>query len=134
MTLLAVDDRGVDLALVNACKAGDDGAFTVLCERYQTPIWNHCYRMLGDPEEAHEATQDTLLNAWLALPATAPDTRFKAWLYRIATNVCLDALRRRRVVSWTRMDAVLAADGEPLYSRGGWAHAFVAPRDAEPEL
>ncbi len=85
---------------VIAAKAGDEGAFAELTERYRRELHVHCYRMLGSFDEAEDVVQDALLNAWRGLD-TFDGGKFRAWLYRIATNACLDAIRKsaRRVSS-----------------------------------
>jgi RNA polymerase sigma-70 factor (ECF subfamily) len=64
--------------------------------RYRRELHVHCYRMLASFEEAEDAVQDTFLRAWRAPSPTGTERELRAWLYRIATNVCLDALRVRR--------------------------------------
>ena len=70
--------------------------FETLAERHRRELHVHCYRMLGSFEEAEDAVQETLLRAWRGRSQLDGDAGFRAWLYRIATNCCLDALRRRR--------------------------------------
>src|SRR6476619_8172719 len=60
--------------------------------------------MMGNPEDASDLTQDTFVKAYLALPRTTPDLNVSAWLHRIASNACLDVLRRRRLVQWLPWD------------------------------
>jgi RNA polymerase sigma-70 factor (ECF subfamily) len=71
----------------------DRSAFEELAERHQRELHVHCYRMLASFDEAEDATQETLLRAWRSR-ASFDGTMVRAWLYRIATNVCLDMLRR----------------------------------------
>ncbi|GAA3959783.1 RNA polymerase subunit sigma-70 [Actinomadura viridis] len=80
--------------LVSAAIAGDERAFTVLAERHRRELHVHCYRMLASFDEAEDAVQETLLRAWRGRDGFGGGTLFRAWLYRIATNVCLDELRR----------------------------------------
>lgn len=73
--------------------AADEPAFTELSERHRRELHVHCYRMLASFDEAEDAVQETFLRAWRARD-TFNGSQVRAWLYRIATNVCLDMLRR----------------------------------------
>src|ERR687898_1461010 len=81
--------------LLQAAQAGDDEAFGRLVEPHRGELHAHCYRMLGSLHVADDALQDTLLRAWRALPNFRGGSSFRTWLYRIATNTCLDAIARR---------------------------------------
>jgi RNA polymerase sigma-70 factor (TIGR02960 family) len=74
--------------------AGDESAFAALCERHRRELHVHCYRMLASFDEAEDAVQETLLRAWRGRESFDGSSLFRAWLYRIATNVCLDMFRR----------------------------------------
>jgi RNA polymerase sigma-70 factor (TIGR02960 family) len=73
----------------------DPAEFSARAERHRRELHVHCYRMLASFDEAEDAVQETLLRAWNARATFAGGTLFRAWLYRIATNVCLDVIRRR---------------------------------------
>ena len=72
----------------------DEPAFAALAERHRRELHVHCYRMLASFDEAEDAVQETFLNAWRGRSGFEGGPQFRAWLYRIATNVCLDMLRR----------------------------------------
>jgi len=95
-------------AAVAAAQAGDEAAFSGLVERYRPELQVHCYRMLGSLEDSEDLTQETFLRAWRKRRGFKGKSTFRAWLYRIATNACLDALARhqRRV---PRSDEILGA-------------------------
>ena len=77
-----------------AAIAGDEPAFAALTERHRRELHVHCYRMLASFDEAEDAVQETFLKAWRGRSGFDGGSQFRAWLYRIATNVCLDMLRR----------------------------------------
>ncbi len=82
-------------AVVAAARAGNESAFAVLVERHRRELHVHCYRMVGSFEEAEDLVQETFLRAWRGRESFEGGSWFRAWLYRIATNVSLDALRRK---------------------------------------
>jgi RNA polymerase sigma-70 factor, ECF subfamily len=87
--------------VVTAARRGDQAAFEKLVEPYQHELIVHCYRFLGSYEDAEDLFQETLLRAWRRLDSFEGRSTFRAWLYKIATNACLDALdsRKRRAQS-----------------------------------
>ena len=75
--------------------AADESAFAELTQRHRRELHVHCYRMLASFDEAEDAVQETFLRAWRGRDSFDGSTMFRAWLYRIATNVCLDMIRSR---------------------------------------
>lgn len=93
--------REDDLALLTReARRGSEAAFAAIFERFQAPIVNYVYRLVGDWEAAHDLAQDTFLKAYTALPNTEESLQISPWLYRIATNTALDSLRRRKRINW----------------------------------
>jgi RNA polymerase sigma-70 factor (ECF subfamily) len=80
-------------ALVESALAGDERSFAALVEPHRGAIRVHCYRMLGSFHQADDATQETLIRAWTALPSYEARAPFLHWLYSIATNTCLMMIR-----------------------------------------
>ena len=110
----------------------DDAAFAVFAEPYRRELHIHSYRMLGSFEEAEDAVQETYLRAWRSRASFDGSAALRAWLYRIATNVCLDAIRRNN----------RRPRGRSLESLGEvpWLEPYpdrvldeMAPREAEPD-
>jgi len=88
--------------LLQRARAGDRDAFTALVEPYRGELELHCYRMLGSLQDAEDMLQETLLAAWLGLDGFEGRASIRTWLYRIATNRCLNLLRstgRRPVIA-----------------------------------
>jgi RNA polymerase sigma-70 factor (TIGR02960 family) len=99
-------DATVEVAaadLISRARAGDGDAFRELTEPHRRELQVHCYRMLGSFQDAEDALQDTLLNAWQGLRGFEGRASVRTWLYRIATNRCLNARRsasRRAAKEW----------------------------------
>ena len=89
---------------VSQAQQGDDEAFTKLVETYQTPVFNLCYRMLGEPDLAEDAAQETFLRAYQHMHRYDEKRPFATWLLSIAAHYCIDKLRRRKF-SMFSMDA-----------------------------
>ena len=83
-------------------KNGDRLAFNHIVEEYQQPIYNFCYRMLDNANEAEDAAQEVFTRAYFKLDSYAETHKFSTWLFSIASHYCIDRLRKRRfqLVSW----------------------------------
>jgi len=90
---------------VAAARNGDQEAFTHIVERYSGAVYNLCYRMLGSPQDAEDAAQEIFLRAYTRLDSYDANRRFSTWLLSIASNYCIDRLRRRRF-AWLTLDDV----------------------------
>ena len=92
-----------DTARVIEAQHGSEEAFTELVEAYQSHVYNLCYRMLGEPEAAEDAAQETFLRAFQHLHRYDQRRPFATWLLSIAAHYCIDRLRRRKF-SFTSLD------------------------------
>lgn len=109
------------LEWVQAALKGDQDAFAEIVYAYQDAVYNLCYRMLGERGDAEDAAQEAFLRAYLNLNRYDTARSFKTWLLSIASNYCIDRLRRRRL-SW------LSLDDEPTETS-----LSLASDDPEPE-
>lgn len=85
-----------------AAQDGDQTAFMHIVEAYQRPVYNLCYRMLHDPLEAEDATQETFIRVYTKIGSYNPKRKFSSWILSIASHYCIDKLRKRRfqLISW----------------------------------
>lgn len=113
-TPVTADMRTQEQLWVRAALKGDRTAFMRIVEAYQRPVFNLCYRMLGDGVEAEDAAQETFLRAYTKLSTYNPGHKFSSWLFSIASHYCIDRIRQRRyqMVSWDELPPwqSLAAD------------------------
>ena len=93
--------------IIERVLAGDNDAFGVLVERYQSKVYNLALRMTGSEDDAADMAQETFLRAWRSLPALQFASAFSTWLFRMTHNICIDHLRskkRKPTVSLTMQD------------------------------
>lgn len=100
---------------INAALQGDQDAFADIVYAFQDAVYNLCYRMLGERGEAEDAAQEAFLRAYLNLNRYDLSRSFKTWLLSIASNYCIDRLRRRRL-QWMSLDDEYTADRLALHS------------------
>jgi RNA polymerase sigma-70 factor (ECF subfamily) len=100
-----------ELALAQRVNEGDPEAFETIFEAHYSRIYNYVYRLVGDAEDADDLTQESFLKAYRALVRGDKPDNLSAWLYRIASNTCLDTLRRRRLIQWQPLENLLAVLG-----------------------
>ena len=107
--MLALD--GPDEDWVRRAQAGDRKAFYELVRRHQVPVYRYLLRMLGSHDDAMELTQEAFIKAWQALPQWRPEAQFRTWLFRIANNMALDALRHRKLIEFVPLEDSFDAPG-----------------------
>lgn len=89
-------DRTEEQVLVMRAQRGEQEAYRVLVERYQSLVYTLALRMTDNPEDARDVAQDAFLRAWKGLPRFRMDAKFSTWLYRLTVNAATDLLRRRQ--------------------------------------
>jgi RNA polymerase sigma-70 factor (ECF subfamily) len=110
-------------AVVEAVRAGVESAFLSLTERHGRELLVHCYRMLGNLQDAEDMVQETFARAWRNRTGFEGRSTVRAWLYRIATNVCLDAIKRSK----RRVQVAQASsqrDRGPSFDEVPWLQPF----------
>jgi RNA polymerase sigma-70 factor, ECF subfamily len=85
-------------AQIFSAQKGDEEAFAFLVEKFQTPVFNLCYRMLGDPAEAEDAAQESFWRAFQGLKHYDPKRSFPTWLLSVSAHYCIDQIRKRHMV------------------------------------
>jgi len=91
---------------VTAATRGDQRAFAHLVDAYKTPVYNLCYRMLGNPSDAEDAAQETFLRVYTHLRSYNPQQKLSSWILAVASHYCIDRLRRQHI-KWLSLDEVL---------------------------
>jgi RNA polymerase sigma factor (sigma-70 family) len=104
-------DRHQDLKTIRRCKRGEEAAFAEILARYRGPIYNLCYRMSRNPEDARDLAQEVFIKVFRLLDRFDEEYAFSSWLFRIASNHCIDHLRRNRM-RFLSLDGVAGPDGE----------------------
>jgi RNA polymerase sigma-70 factor, ECF subfamily len=128
------DGQPSDAEVIQRCRRGEVEPFSLLVERYQDRVYNLAFRLLGNADDALDASQDAFVSAYAALSRFDPARPFVPWLFRIVTNACYGILRKRRPdLSFETMEeqqaipatAVTAPEADPQQ------HVLSAIRDEE---
>lgn len=104
-----------EVSVLVAARAGDQDAFQSLTDPYRYELRVHCYRIVGSLQDAEDLVQETFLRAWRRLETFEERASIRAWLYKIATNACLDALDRQKRVLPTVYDPQSSSATEPVW-------------------
>jgi RNA polymerase sigma-70 factor (ECF subfamily) len=110
-TIALVEQSDADLVKQTLC--GNTAAYNGLVQRYQRQVYNLAYRMLGNAEDAGDMVQETFLRAFGALHSFRQDASFLTWLYKIASNLCIDQLRSRKAKGALSLNVELEEGREP---------------------
>jgi RNA polymerase sigma-70 factor (ECF subfamily) len=129
------------IAQAGAIRAGDEAAFNTVAKRHRRELLVHCYRMLGSLQDAEDAVQSALLRAWKYRESLKEGTPVRPWLYRVATNACLDVIGHDARRSALAAKSFAEAPGAPLApAEVTWLQPLpdallepTVPRDSEPE-
>ena len=106
-------DRKQDLKLIKRCKRGEEAAFAELLARYRSAIFGLCYRMTRNPEDARDLAQEVFIKVFSLLDRYDESYAFSSWIFRIATNHCIDHLRRNRL-RFLSLDGYTTPDGDEI--------------------
>lgn len=125
-----------EVNLLESARSGNEDAFNSLIEQHRHELIVHCYRVFGSIQDAEDMVQETILRAWQRLETFADRGTFRSWLYRIATNICLDTLRKR-----TKQESIEEPDAssseELVLDESIWVDAlpnkFISELVADPE-
>lgn len=123
-----MDQQAEETSWIEQTLGGNQAIFGQLMHRYAGAVYNLAYRMLGDPQEAEDASQEIFLRAYTRLESFDRTRRFSTWLLSIGSNYCIDLLRRRRF-AWLTLDDV--AFSLPDTGRGPERSALEHERQAE---
>ena len=123
-----------DAELVKQTLCGTTQAYNSLVQRYQRQVYNLAYRMLGNAEDAGDLVQETFLRAYNALGTFRQDASFLTWLYKIASNLCIDQLRSRKAKNALSLDVEIAEGREPSGDSRANGPEEAAVRDSVSEV
>ena len=96
-----IESRGEDAVLVRRALAGDQRSYRKLRQKYHESIYNLIYRMIRDKDEVEDLTQEAFIKAFMSLSSFNDEFAFSTWLYKIATNNCIDYIRRKKLQTFS---------------------------------
>lgn len=116
-----------DRSLVERCRVNDEAAFNEVVARYKTKLYNYIYRMTGSSDDAEDLTQEVFIRMYTSIDSFRSQSSLNTWLFRIASNLCIDRFRRgkNRTASFSLDDPIGDGDGETTHE--------VADRTYEPQ-
>ena len=114
--------KTIELELIRRCQRGDPKAFDALYDKFGSVVWRLCYRMAGNADDAQDLAQDVWVTVWRRIDGFRCESAFYTWLYRVASNVCLQWIRK------TRDRKTLPIDDTPVSSEPMLDHEL-AERD-----
>ena len=127
-----------DEALMLQLQAGDLHSFDILVRRWEKRLLNYCYRMVNDMALAEDLRQEVFLRIYRSAKTYRPTAQFSTWMYRIATNLCLDTLAKQRHRKETPIDAYLESESdgfdERLIDPSGSPDATVLKKEIESQV
>lgn len=109
-----------DIQLVARARTGDERAFRALLEKYERAVFSICLRMVRNRDEAADLAQESFIKVFASLDRYNPAYAFSSWLFKITSNLCIDHLRKRRIITFAMDEPVESESGE--YTR-----QYVAP-------
>ncbi len=118
-------------ALLSRARSGEADAFEQMLAPYEKRLYAVCLRMLGSPEDAQDALQETMLRIWRGLSAFDGRAQVGTWAYRIATNTCLDMLRKQKNRAAASLDALAEEGFSPADPSESPEEAMIAASRAE---
>ncbi len=101
---------------IKEVQKGDREAFAEIVELYKNKVYSICYRMLGNPHEAEDLTQEAFLRAYVNIDRYQSNRKFSTWLYRIATNLCIDRIRKKKP-DYSLDAKIQGTEGLTMYSQ-----------------
>lgn len=130
-------DRHEDLKVIKRCKRGEEEAFAELLARYRNAIYGLCFRMTRSQEDARDLSQEVFIKVFSLLDRYDESYAFSSWIFRIATNHCIDHLRRNRL-RFLSLDGQTDKDGDaieiPLPDKGPKPDTLLERREAMERL